>query len=70
MSPTWAPNRIFSYIMSPTLILIYFLWADKVPMIAWQTITAPLDEGGLTLPHLQLYFLASQIYYIYMAGFI
>uniref|UniRef100_A0A803JHH5 Reverse transcriptase domain-containing protein n=1 Tax=Xenopus tropicalis TaxID=8364 RepID=A0A803JHH5_XENTR len=59
-SPVWVTKKIFQRINS---LLIPFIWANRTPRITWKALTAPLSDGGLALPHLHLYFLASQLYY-------
>ncbi|XP_041429991.1 protein max isoform X1 [Xenopus laevis] len=40
-----------------------FIWAGERPRIGWQTLQAPVNRGGLSLPNFLLYFYASQLVY-------
>uniref|UniRef100_A0A803JZ26 Reverse transcriptase zinc-binding domain-containing protein n=1 Tax=Xenopus tropicalis TaxID=8364 RepID=A0A803JZ26_XENTR len=61
-SPIYITNQFFKKLNSE---LISFIWANKAPRIAWLTLTAPKEKGGLALPHLQNYYFAAQLSYIH-----
>uniref|UniRef100_A0A803KDS8 Reverse transcriptase domain-containing protein n=1 Tax=Xenopus tropicalis TaxID=8364 RepID=A0A803KDS8_XENTR len=61
-APVYLTAKVFKAINK---ILIPFLWGNKQPRIAWEKLTASYTDGGLALPNLQLYYMASQIYYLH-----
>uniref|UniRef100_A0A803J3Y7 Uncharacterized protein n=1 Tax=Xenopus tropicalis TaxID=8364 RepID=A0A803J3Y7_XENTR len=44
-------------------LILGFLWAGEHPHINQKTLQAPVTQGGLALPNMRLYYLASQLIY-------
>lgn len=60
-SPVYIPKKTFQYI---NLLLNSFLWGSKATSVSLDTLKLP-DRGGLALPDLHLYYLASKLVYIH-----
>uniref|UniRef100_A0A803JYC0 Reverse transcriptase domain-containing protein n=1 Tax=Xenopus tropicalis TaxID=8364 RepID=A0A803JYC0_XENTR len=59
-----VPPRAKWYKRIDSLIL-RFLWAGEHPRISLKTLQAPVTQGGLALPNMRLYYLASQLIYVH-----
>lgn len=44
-------------------LLLKLIWAGQQPLISWDTLVPPYERGRFGVPHLQLYFLATQSQY-------
>lgn len=45
--------------------ILHYIWGTKGPRIAWATMYAPKDPGGLRVPQFQKYYLAAQLSQLY-----
>uniref|UniRef100_A0A803JEC5 Reverse transcriptase domain-containing protein n=1 Tax=Xenopus tropicalis TaxID=8364 RepID=A0A803JEC5_XENTR len=61
-TPYPLPRSLFRKLNT---LIIPYVWANKTPRISWQRLAAPLQQGGLALPHFFFYYLASQISYLH-----
>lgn len=41
-------------------LLVLFIWHHRMPWVKSKFLPAPWDEGGVSFPDVQLYYLASQ----------
>lgn len=61
-APLYIPLKLFKQIEA---ILNSFVWGQNRHKLAWQTLKNPTDMGGVALPDLQDYYLASQLSHMY-----
>lgn len=57
-APLYIPNKSFRYIDS---LLTSFLWGDRAARVSLAVLQLPVGRGGLAIPDLRLYYLASQL---------
>lgn len=60
--PINPPKYFFTKAYS---LITSFIWANKAPRLSRKLLHYPKSEGGLNLPNLEFYHLASQSYYFY-----
>lgn len=65
-TPVYVPQKIFKYINS---LLNSYLWGSKASRVSLDILQLPVDQGGLPLPDLHLYYFASQLVYIHWRMF-